>query len=376
MDDHSFTIGKTITVPASKGEPELQFIPEHIVGSGSFGVVFMARLLPSREVVAIKKVLQDRRYKNRELQILRVMDHTNVLRLKHCFYSPGALPDELYLNIVTDFLPETVYSVTKHYTRLRQQVPMLLVRLFTFQMLRSLAYIHRAGICHRDIKPQNLLVDVDSGKLVLIDFGSAKQLIPGQPNVSYICSRYYRAPELIFGATSYTTQIDLWSAGCVAAELLLGRPLFPGDTGVDQLVEVVKILGTPSRDDIRAMNKAYTDYRFPSIQPVRWSKVFRSRAPAEALDLIDKLLVYVPDRRLTALDALAHPFFDPLRDPATVLPNGGALPPLHNWTTSELSAMSPQLKAKLVVPHVPCGLDTEAQDLATAIANADATMEG
>ena len=84
------------------------------------------------------------------------------------------------------------------------------------------------------------------------------ELIKGEPNVSYICSRYYRAPELIFGATDYTCQIDVWSAGCVLAELLLGQPIFPGDSGVDQLVEIIKILGTPTREQIREMNPNYT----------------------------------------------------------------------------------------------------------------------
>lgn len=83
-------------------------------------------------------------------------------------------------------------------------------------------------------------------------------LIKGEPNISYICSRYYRAPELIFGATDYTTAIDVWSVGCVVAELLLGQPLFPGESGVDQLVEIIKVLGTPSREEIHAMNPNYT----------------------------------------------------------------------------------------------------------------------
>lgn len=84
--------------------------------------------------------------------------------------------------------------------------------------------------------------------LKLCDFGSAKQLVLGEPNVSYICSRYYRAPELIFGNSNYTTNIDVWSVGCVIAELMLGQPIFPGESGVDQLVEIIKILGTPSKE--------------------------------------------------------------------------------------------------------------------------------
>lgn len=154
------------------------------------------------------------------------------------------------------------------------------------------------GICHRDIKPQNLLLDPETGVLKLCDFGSAKHLVKGEPNVSYICSRYYRfvvnvscvvnidrfdcrAPELIFGAIDYTTKIDVWSAGCVLAELLLGQPIFPGDSGVDQLVEIIKVLGTPTKDQIKEMNPNYTEFKFPQIKSHPWQQV---RIIASSLD--------------------------------------------------------------------------------------------
>ena len=136
-------------------------------------------------------------------------------------------------------------------------------------MCRALAHIHRSGICHRDIKPQNLLVNTESHTLKLCDFGSAKVLVKGEPNISYICSRYYRAPELIFGATDYTTAIDVWSIGCVLAEMLLGQPLFPGESGVDQLVEIIKVLGTPTKEEIHAMNPNYTEFKFPQARRSR-----------------------------------------------------------------------------------------------------------
>ena len=168
--------------------------------------------------------------------------------MKHAFFTSGDKPDEVYLNIVMDFIPETVYRVMKHYVKMKQSVPVLLVKLYSYQMFRGLAYIHALGICHRDIKPQNLLVDPSTHTLKICDFGSAKKLVKGEPNVSYICSRYYRAPELIFGCTEYNNIIDVWSVGCVIAELLLGQPIFPGESGVDQLVEIIKVLGTPTKE--------------------------------------------------------------------------------------------------------------------------------
>jgi len=113
-------------------------------------------------------------------------------------------------------------------------------------MLRGISYLHSVGVCHRDIKPQNVLIDSNAHVTKICDFGSAKKLIPGEASVAYICSRYYRAPELIFGATEYSNAIDVWSIGCVIAEMVIGRPLFPGDSSINQLIEIIKVLGSPT----------------------------------------------------------------------------------------------------------------------------------
>ncbi|KAH1106958.1 hypothetical protein J1N35_010726 [Gossypium stocksii] len=176
-------------------------------------------------------------------------------------------------------------------------------------------------------------------------------LVPGEPNISYICSRFYRAPELIFGAMEYTTAIDMWSVGCVMAELLLGQPLFPGESGVDQLVEIIKKLGTPTREEIRCMNPKYTEFKFPQIKAHPWHKIFNRKIPPEALDLVSRLLQYSPNLRCTAIEACAHPFFDDLRDPTACLPKGRALPPLFNFTAQELAGASPELRQRLIPEH-------------------------
>uniref|UniRef100_A0A452Y6F9 non-specific serine/threonine protein kinase n=1 Tax=Aegilops tauschii subsp. strangulata TaxID=200361 RepID=A0A452Y6F9_AEGTS len=211
------------TIGGKNGEPKqtISYMAERVVGTGSFGIVFQAKCLETGEMVAIKKVLQDRRYKNRELQLMRSMIHSNVVSLKHCFFSTTSR-DELFLNLVMEYVPETLYRVLKHYSNAKQGMPLIYVKLYTYQLFRGLAYIHTVpGVCHRDVKPQNVLVDPLTHQVKICDFGSAKVLVAGEPNISYICSRYYRAPELIFGATEYTTSIDIWSAGCVLAELLL-----------------------------------------------------------------------------------------------------------------------------------------------------------
>ncbi|KAL9322371.1 hypothetical protein ACSQ67_010424 [Phaseolus vulgaris] len=341
------------TIGGKNGEPKrtISYMAERVVGTGSFGIVFQAKCLETGEAVAIKKVLQDRRYKNRELQLMRMMDHPNVISLRHCFFSTTSR-DELFLNLVMEYVPETIYRVIKHYSSINQRIPLIYVKLYTYQIFRGLAYIHTVpGVCHRDVKPQNLLVDPLTHQVKLCDFGSAKVLVKGESNISYICSRYYRAPELIFGATEYTTSVDIWSAGCVLAELLLGQPLFPGENQVDQLVEIIKVLGTPTREEIRCMNPNYTDFRFPHIKAHPWHKVFHKRMPPEAIDLASRLLQYSPKLRYSAVEALAHPFFDELREPNARLPNGRLLPPLFNFK-QELDGAPPELLPKLIPEHV------------------------
>ncbi|KAI3800504.1 hypothetical protein L1987_28595 [Smallanthus sonchifolius] len=341
------------SIGGRNGKPKQTFsyMAERVVGTGSFGVVFQAKCLETGESVAIKKVLQDKRYKNRELQIMSLLDHPNVVPLKNCFYSTTD-KNEVYLNVVLEYVPETVYRMSRHFVKMNQHMPMLYVQLYTYQICRGLNYIYNViDVCHRDIKPQNLLVNPQTQQLKICDFGSAKMLVPGEPNISYICSRYYRAPELIFGATEYTNAIDMWSAGCVLAELLLGQPLFPGESGVDQLVEIIKILGTPTREEIKCMNPHYTEFKFPQIKAHPWHKIFKKHMPSESIDLVSRMLQYSPKLRCSALEACTHPFFDELRDPTTTLPNGKPLPPLFNFTPQEIAHASPELLQRLIPEH-------------------------
>jgi len=331
----------------------ISYAAERVIGNGSFGVVYQATVIETGETVAIKKVLQDRRFKNRELQMMGMLDHPNVVTLKHCFYSKGEKPDDVFLNLVMEYIPETIHRTLRNHTKAKKLVPLMYTKVYMYQVCRSLAYIHNLGICHRDIKPQNLLLNTKSHDVKLCDFGSAKILVKNEPNVAYICSRYYRAPELVFEATEYTCAIDIWSLGCVMAELLLGNPLFPGDSGVDQLIEIIKILGTPSKEEIRAMNPNHTSFKFPQIKPHPWTKVFRGKAPASAIDLVSQFLRYEPGQRLDPFDALCHPFFDELREPNARLPNGKPLPQLFNFTESELKlAEKKNLTYKLIPPHL------------------------
>jgi serine/threonine protein kinase len=333
----------------TNNEQNYTYTATQIIGSGSFGVVYQANISETNEIVAIKKVFQDKRYKNRELQILKELNHPNVIKLRHYFYTQGDKPDDLYLNCVMDYIPETLSRIIRFYYKQKTQIPLLILKLYSYQMMKSLAYIHSVGICHRDIKPQNVLVDPNSHILKLCDFGSAKKLVKGEPNISYICSRYYRAPELIFGATEYTPAIDIWSTGCVIAEIVIGQPIFPGESASDQLVEIIKILGTPSKQQILEMNPEYNEFKFPIIKAYPWTKFFKNKNINEDfIDFINKLLCYEPDNRIRPLKALGHKFFDELRDKDTRLPNGEKLPrELFEFTTDEYNS-DPKMCEKLV----------------------------
>ena len=319
-------------------------------GNGAFGMVYQAKDVNTGQIVALKKVFQDKRYKNRELSILQEINHPNCCYLFNSYITKASdNPDEEYLNLVMDYMPETLYKELRSYSKTGRPMPLLLIKLYSYQIIRAMAYIHALGICHRDIKPQNILTNPETHELKICDFGSAKKLVAGEPNVSYISSRSYRAPELIFGATEYTPSIDLWSSGCVIAELVLQQPIFAGDSSLEQIVEIIKVLGTPNRKQIQSMNPEYTEYRFPVIKPETWDKVFKNRnMPEEFYDLIDKMLMFSPEKRTKPLYLLAHPFFDDLRNKNTRLENGKPLPDLFNFNKVEMGIDSKFIKQNLV----------------------------
>ena len=302
-----------------------------VAGNGTFGVVYQSTIPETGERVAIKKVLQDSRYKNRELDIVKTLSHPNIVALRHSFFSPGSKPNEVFLNLVMEYVPDTLYKIVRDYRKTNECLPLHLIKFYSFQILRSLEYCHNLGICHRDIKPQNLLVNPTDHRLALCDFGSAKILIRGEPNIAYICSRYYRAPELCLGATEYTTTVDIWSAGCVIAEMFIGQPIFAGEDANDQIIEIIKVLGTPNKETMIEMNRKYSGARLPEMRGTTLSRVFKGKIPTEAVNFLERLLVYSPSRRASASQLLQHSFFDDVRR----IPNGANLPEHFNRSEQE-----------------------------------------
>ena len=165
-------------------------------------------------------------------------------------------------------------------------------------------------MCHRDIKPPNILIG-DKGELKLCDFGSGKSLVEGQKNIAYIRSRYYRAPELIFGSVYYTNQIDVWSAGCVIAEMVMNRPIFEGENSIDQLMRIIKIIGSPTADDLIKMNVQELKFQLPKFKPpslIKHLSKYYPNVPPLLVAFLQRIFVYDPAKRMTAEDALTDPY--------------------------------------------------------------------
>jgi len=338
---------------AEKKETDVIYDILGVAAIGSFGTVYQATISGTNQIVAIKRILQDKRYKQRELQFMQTLDHPNVVKYMNFFFS-NETEGKTFLNIVMEYQSSTIYQLIRSHARVSRYIPFEVVKCCTYQMVRAIAYIHSLGICHRDVKPQNFLLNPRTTVVKICDFGSAKIL--GNTNVSYIGSRYYRAPELILQSSSYTHTVDIWSVGCIISELFLGVPLFMGNTASEQIIRIMKLLGPPSREDVFAMNPKCIN--FPHFRKSAvWSEVFKrvkdknSDISISAIDFIKRHLVYQPDRRLDPLDALGHEFFASLRMKNAELPNGCKLPPLFDFTNNEKSLIRkrPSLAEVLLV---------------------------
>ncbi len=309
---------------------DLEFPKENEIGHGAFGKVLLAIVKKTGEKVAIKKVFQDRRYKNRELPIMLELHHPNIVELKSyfCTKAEKCNDDEFFLNCIMEYVPVTLSSLITQNRKKHMKFDNILLKLFSYQMLKCIGYLHSLGICHRDIKPQNILIDPVDYTLKLCDFGCAKHLVKTETNISYICSRFYRPPELVVGATRYTTQVDVWSMGCVIAELVLNKPIFPGKSATDQFLEIMKILGTPTSEQLKAMNgKMLNPNKLPQANQKPWKEVFKDKNNDELyIDLVANLLVYEPKKRLGPYQALCHPYFDELKQKVVILPENKKIP--------------------------------------------------
>lgn len=283
------------------------------VGMGAFGLVCSAVDKLTGQNVAVKKimkpfltaVLAKRTY--RELKLLKHLRHENLITLDDIFLSP--LEDIYFVN--------ELQGTDLHRLLTSRPLEKQFIQYFTYQILRGLKYIHSAGVIHRDLKPSNILIN-ENCDLKICDFGLAR--IQDPQMTGYVSTRYYRAPEIMLTWQKYDTEVDLWSVGCILAEMIEGKPLFPGKDHVHQFSIITELLGSPPPDVINTICSENT-LRFVKSLPHRDAIPFSERFAScthvepEAIDLLGMMLVFDPKKRISAAEALTHPYMEPYHDP-------------------------------------------------------------
>eukprot|EP00850_Spirogloea_muscicola_P015906 SM000125S26111 [mRNA] locus=s125:288777:290905:- [translate_table: standard] len=278
------------------------------IGEGTYGVVYKARDRLTNETIALKKIRLEAEDEGvpstaiREISLLKEMQHHNIVRLQDVVHSDK----RLYL--VFEYLD---LDLKKH----MDMSPHLakdfrLIKTYLFQILRGIAYCHSHRVLHRDLKPQNLLIDRQTNSLKLADFGLARAFgIPVRTFTHEVVTLWYRAPEILLGSRSYSTPVDVWSVGCIFAEMINQAPLFPGDSEIDELFKIFRLLGTPTEETWPGVTQL-PDFKsaFPKWPAKDLVTVVPTLDPV-GLDLLKQMLFLEPSRRITARDALEHEYF-------------------------------------------------------------------
>lgn len=298
-----------------------RYTPLKSIGHGAYGVVVSAMDTLTNQPVAIKKIaktfenLKDTKRILREIKLLRHFNHENILSIKDIL-PPKSRTDFNDVYIVSELMDTDLQQIISSSQKLTDDH----CQYFVYQILRGLKAIHSAHVLHRDLKPSNLLCNGDC-LLKICDFGLAR-VANTDDNwngflTEYVATRWYRAPEVILSWKQYTKAIDMWSVGCIFAELLGRKPLFQGKDYINQITKITDILGTPPEDEIEAIRcePARRYIRQMGFKPkIPYAQLFRNANPL-AIDLLERMLAFDPTKRCTVEEALAHPYLASLHDP-------------------------------------------------------------
>ncbi|XP_036001046.1 mitogen-activated protein kinase 15 [Fundulus heteroclitus] len=297
------------------------------IGKGAYGIVWKAVDRQTGETVAVKKIFDAFRNRTdaqrtfREIMFLQEFgDHPNIVKLLNVIRAQN--DKDIYL--IFEYMDTDLHAVIKKGSLLKD----VHKRYVMYQLFRANKYLHSGNVIHRDQKPSNVLLDTDC-IVKICDFGLARSLNQiqedsGNPALTeYVATRWYRAPEILLGSARYTKGVDMWSLGCILGEMLLGRALFPGTSTINQIEKIMSAIAHPSPEDILAIKSEYGSsviQRMLLKPQVPLEDLLQPSVPPDALDLLKRLLVFNPDKRLTAEQGLQHPyvarFHNPAKEPA------------------------------------------------------------
>ncbi|KAG9103573.1 negative regulator of the PHO system [Ceratobasidium sp. 370] len=276
------------------------------LGEGTYAT---GRSRTTNEIVALKEIHLDAEEGTpstaiREISLMKELKHVNIVRLHDVIHT------ETKLVLIFEFCEQDLKKYMDTHGE-RGALDPGTVRSFMFQLLKGTAFCHDNRVLHRDLKPQNLLIN-RKGELKLGDFGLARAFgVPVNTFSNEVVTLWYRAPDVLLGSRTYNTSIDVWSCGCIFAEMITGVPLFRGRDNQDQLLNIMRIIGTP---DERVLRKIAADSpeiqlkQYPRYPKVPWQQVVPKASP-QAIDLLERLLQFDPTKRITAQEALMHPYF-------------------------------------------------------------------
>ncbi|KMZ58403.1 hypothetical protein ZOSMA_77G00640 [Zostera marina] len=284
--------------------------PIRLIGSGAYGIVCAAVNSETQEEVAIKKIRKafenriDAKRCLREIKLLRHMNHGNIISIKDIIRPPGKNEfDDVY--VVYELMDTDLNRIIRSPQPLHDDH----CQYFLYQLLRGLKYIHSASVLHRDLKPGNLFLNANCD-LKIGDFGLARTNSETDFMTEYVVTRWYRAPELLLNCSEYTAAIDIWSVGCILGEIVTRSPLFPGKDYVHQLRLVTALIGSPDDSDLgflRSDNARRYVKQLQHYPKQNFSSKFENIS-SEAVDLMEKMLVFDPNKRITVDEALNHPY--------------------------------------------------------------------
>ncbi|KAI6172408.1 Protein kinase domain-containing protein [Aphelenchoides besseyi] len=293
--------------------------------SGVFSNVYRGVLLkppPQREIAVKKTWPEGGQDANKNYEVMMLLElskekHLNIVQVLFTFKTRA--PDgRTCESMVFDFMPSTLHAAIKSLGGRHPNITD--IKIYTWQLFNGLHYLFKKKICHRDIKPQNILIDPENGVLKIGDFGSAKILKGDVQSTAYQVTRFYRAPELLLQAVFYSPLVDVWAGGCVLGEMLRGAVLFPGRDAKHQLLLIVSAIGTPDPTEILAM-RASNHWDGTPMAPRGFSRLL-PHCPRESIDFLQRILVYTPNKRLCGVGLLTDPYFSDLFVPNKKRQNG------------------------------------------------------